>query len=624
MASGTYYISTKNQYIDGYVAWSESNSNVGTNTSDVTMTVYLHRNNSWSGDPTHFTNKNLTRTFYINGTHSWTETTSLTIPNNGNYVQVATYTETGIAHNSDGTLSLSIGFEMSIAGGSPTGFMVSRQNSTATLDTIPRASRLNSVSINLNDNKITYNITRYSNSFSDNLTIYSGNQSFTLSSVSTSATETLNSSQLNVLYSIIGTGTSATVNGYLNTYNGSLHIGSSNTVAISISLPSYSLSWSQHICEDSVSAYNAYKSTVSDLIANLSKPTLTFAAASSTGSNYGRTIGYKINGTDSTSPKTITTYTGQPFTIVASDGRTSKDISWTADNAVIPYSLPTLQCTLVRTSPTSSTATATLKGTYYDGDGLTNLETLGLSFVYHESGGSDTTITSFTITSSTTNHIVSFTAVAQLTGLDYTKGIEFVASMTDLLGVAPSNINDTIPRGQPAWNAYYDNNGKSNFNVYGFYRRNEDCFFPIGYIYMSVDSTNPSTYFGGTWTQISDKFLLAAGSTYSAGGTGGAATVTLTENQIPSHRHSFSTTTDSGGTHSHTGNTLNIRTGTTATSKDAARQITADYDYYNVTITHDGGSHTHTLSGNTGYTGSTQSHDNMPPYLVVYMWKRTA
>lgn len=52
--------------------------------------------------------------------------------------------------------------------------------------------------------------------------------------------------------------------------------------------------------------------------------------------------------------------------------------------------------------------------------------------------------------------------------------------------------------------------------------------WPVGSIYMSVNSTSPATLFGGTWQRIQDRFLIAAGSTYKAGGTGGEATHTLT------------------------------------------------------------------------------------------------
>lgn len=75
---------------------------------------------------------------------------------------------------------------------------------------------------------------------------------------------------------------------------------------------------------------------------------------------------------------------------------------------------------------------------------------------------------------------------------------------------------------------------KSNVSITPFDIYN---LYPVGSIYMSVNSTNPSNYFGGTWEQIKDRFLLACGSTYSNGSTGGETTHTLTVNEIPSHNH---------------------------------------------------------------------------------------
>lgn len=61
--------------------------------------------------------------------------------------------------------------------------------------------------------------------------------------------------------------------------------------------------------------------------------------------------------------------------------------------------------------------------------------------------------------------------------------------------------------------------------------------YPVGSIYMSVNSTSPASLFGGTWERIKDRFLLAAGDTYSAGSTGGEAQHTLTVDEMPSHYH---------------------------------------------------------------------------------------
>lgn len=62
---------------------------------------------------------------------------------------------------------------------------------------------------------------------------------------------------------------------------------------------------------------------------------------------------------------------------------------------------------------------------------------------------------------------------------------------------------------------------------------------PVGSLYWSSSPTDPATLFGGTWTRIKDRFVLAAGDTYGNGATGGSATVQLTESNLPAHSHSF-------------------------------------------------------------------------------------
>ena len=143
-----------------------------------------------------------------------------------------------------------------------------------------------------------------------------------------------------------------------------------------------------------------------------------------------------------------------------------------------------------------------------------------------------------------------------------------------------------------------------------------DLIYPVGSIYMSVNSTSPATLFGGTWERIRDRFLLAAGSTYAAGGMGGEATHQLTAEELPDHRHTF--TTDSAGGHDH-------RAG--YKRKDAYGKGTVDgqhWSNYNAgeVRTTSAGAHTHT--GTTNGAGGNGAHNNMPPYLTVYMWKRTA
>lgn len=122
-----------------------------------------------------------------------------------------------------------------------------------------------------------------------------------------------------------------------------------------------------------------------------------------------------------------------------------------------------------------------------------------------------------------------------------------------------------------------------------------DKAYPVGSIYMSVNSTNPHSLFGGTWVQIKDRFLLAAGAAYKAGATGGEATHTLTVDEIPNHQHALWYPNEGG-------------------------EQSAAIGYPEA-----GSKNTwYAEASRTGGAGGGAAHNNMPPYLSVYVWKRTA
>ena len=142
-----------------------------------------------------------------------------------------------------------------------------------------------------------------------------------------------------------------------------------------------------------------------------------------------------------------------------------------------------------------------------------------------------------------------------------------------------------------------------------------DLVYPVGSIYLSVGSTAPSTLFGGTWEQIKDTFLLGAGDDYTLGDTGGEATHTLTNNELPKITGSFSTS-DNVLVNSLPSPTIYDVTG--AFTKDSRPQTQVDAT----------GVHVATNQGvynkiNMSF-GNDQAHNNMPPYLVVSIWKRVS
>lgn len=131
--------------------------------------------------------------------------------------------------------------------------------------------------------------------------------------------------------------------------------------------------------------------------------------------------------------------------------------------------------------------------------------------------------------------------------------------------------------------------------------------YPVGSIYMSVNATDPAQLFGGSWVRLKDRFLLGAGSTYSAGSTGGDASVSLTASQMPSHNHAqrISATTI---------NAVAMVAPKTSGNR-SGRTISAE----SYTSYHEGAAIVKTEDN-----GSGAAHNNMPPYLAVYMWKREA
>ena len=153
-----------------------------------------------------------------------------------------------------------------------------------------------------------------------------------------------------------------------------------------------------------------------------------------------------------------------------------------------------------------------------------------------------------------------------------------------------------------------------------------NLIYPVGSIYISYSSTSPATLFGGTWTQLKDRFLLGAGSSYTAAATGGAATVTLTTANLPSHTHTFTGTAGNlpgGGAHAHTiygGNA----TGGSIPGWDSYSTFGSTRKMSALLISNGAHTHTYTAAGTNSSVGGGGSHNNMPPYLTVYMWKRTA
>lgn len=138
-------------------------------------------------------------------------------------------------------------------------------------------------------------------------------------------------------------------------------------------------------------------------------------------------------------------------------------------------------------------------------------------------------------------------------------------------------------------------------------------FYPVGSIFQSTNSTSPASLFGGSWERIQNRFLYGSG-TYSVTATGGEEKHTLTTSEIPSL-----TTSQSGKNYKTAYIMGRTATGTNVTAERALKAESGsgaanwDWNYYAWNDYH-----THKINGGG------QSHNNMPPYYCVNIWRRTA
>lgn len=405
-----------------------------------------------------YNNYTQTGTFYINGvkytnTYKLPKTSTTTV-----FDKTVT-----ITHGSDGKKTVTA--SCSVPTVDPYGTLTGE--TSRVLTTIPRQSSLTSVTVDIANNgttKITPKGTKYVSSYYDILTVKYGSKELKFNGVTMGTAITLTSAQLTELWAMFGTNTQITLSCSIQTKASSSGdvIGTSNSVSTTAKLPNYGISFDYSI-QDSETSYNIFKpSNDIVMIANLSKPKITFNATSTTGQLYGRTITYKINNSNVNSPYTMPSLTSNTLNITATDGRISKITNVLDGVTIIPYQLPIIEdFNIVRSSPTSSEATVTVKLKYYDGNGLQNLKALAFTFTYTQAGSSavSKTISAFTKgTPTTTNHITTVTYTYKITGLDYQKSVNYGISGTDLLGKSFSKTNLTLQQGVPLYNGFMYNN----------------------------------------------------------------------------------------------------------------------------------------------------------------------
>ena len=246
-----------------------------------------------------------------------------------------------------------------------------------------------------------------------------------------------------------------------------------------------------------------------------------------------------------------------------------------------------------RTEDMASEVILNAKGVWFNdklNDTLQNK--LSASFQYKLSGGIEW-VDGGTLTPIIDGNTFKFTDVYLGNVFNYENEYQFKIIISDSLMTVGNEAKEVIvlSKGQEVVAI-----GDDEVWVYGDLLVNDktllDLTYPIGSVYIGLNNTNPNLLFGGTWEQIKDTFLLSAGDKYEVGSTGGEEKHILTIEEMPNHRHGVANYNTSG--------------------------YSIDRSPVLIGETRNG------WEGNvfSSYEGGGQAHNNMPPYLTVYMWKR--
>ena len=561
----------------------------------------------------------------INGTTVYSTSTDTRIQlYNGTSVASGT---TKITHNADGTKS----FSLSIEAGVYTYAVSVTASGTHTLDTIPRASTVSATNTNLNSAS-TITITRASSSFTHTLTYSFGSTTGTIVSKTTSTSVSWTPAL--TLANQIPNAVSGTCTITCDTYNGSTKIGSKTctltlTVPASVK-PTMTSVTATRVDGDVPAAWAIY-------VQNKSKATVTINGAAGA---YGSTISsYSISGggyssTASSFTTGLLAASGTiTFTAKVTDSRGRVSDAKTVSISVVAYSAPSFSSyisqratsagvinddgTYIRGLISFSYATCSSKNTitcatYYKKSSATSWTNANKSFssgtAFTFGGGAISTESSYDVKYNITDAFTTITIIDMVSTasvlMDFKAGGKGIA-------IGKVSEKDKTLEIADSW----------GLEVHG--KKLIDYIYPIGSIYLSVNSTSPATLFGGSWTQLKDRFLLGAGSTYSSGATGGAATHKLSVAEMPSHAHDtpfFNNMTNNGEMKSDFIGVFGKGVTASQALKDTGQTSTMEMWWINQTNTAEGNEWAYLTSAK----GSGSAHNNMPPYLVVYMWKRTA
>ena len=571
-----------------WVQWSQNSQNIEDNSTIINWSCGFHPGHKY------YLNAIKMSSVVINGVEVYS---------GGTYSNITDYQDRTfasavlkIAHTPDGSKSFTIsGFSGWIYNSGTT----YASSQTFTLPTIPRASSVSCSTANIGSNA-TITINRASTSFTHTLTYSFGSLSGTIAT-KTSSTN-ISWTIPTTFYAQIPNSKSGTGTITCDTYNGSTLIGSKSTSFTATVSESDSKPTLNPTAVDSNATTTALTGNSSKFIKYYSKASVATGAQarnSATLKSQKITCGAK---SITSASGTINAVESGSFTFSATDSR-GYTTTQTLNKTLIEYIK--LTCSLNAGAPTTAgVATLKISGNYWDGTFGALANTLTVQYRYKAQGGSYGSWTTVSATKSNNT----YNATATISGLNYQTTYVFQARAIDKL--ATINTDEQARRTTPIFDW-----SKNDFNVNGTLKVNNtnifDLIYPVGSFYISAKSTNPATLFGGTWEQIQGRFLLGRSSSYPVGTMGGEATHTLTESEMPSHKGHLSSGI-AGGVPMGDGNYEGYLNSSVMNPYPGG-----NYRGWNVYA----GNEMHPASE---AVGGGQAHNNMPPYLSVYIWKRTA
>lgn len=412
--------------------------------------------------------------------------------------------------------------------------------------------------------------------------------------------------------------TSGTGTIWVTTYNGSTKIGD-KTIGFTLhqpsdSNPTLSASYAEAgTLADGKTTLSSKGISATTVIGQISVKKITITASAKNGASI-KSIACTHNGqtqVSSSSPATfifnapVNTGSNKSYfswTVTDSRGNTSQD---SYSMTYVPYQKPVIGTLKpVRSSATSSSGTVSIDGSFYNGSVGSISNSISASIKY-------TTTISPTLTKSGNR----FSGSASISGVSPSAQYSFTATVTDSLGFSDSR-SIVLPKATPTlWvgnrtvkaNDYLIVNTDMKVGGKTLKRYMLDFFYPVGSIYTSTSSTSPATLFGGSWTEITGRFLLAHDSSHPPASTGGEYTHKLTVDEMPWHNHYFNS----------------YQHGYPSSYSDGDNYRTPVVSIQIALNGYGANSSGVDFTGTT-YCGNTGSHNNTPPYLSVYMWRRTA